>query len=160
MLKLYRRVQYRPLMTRAIFFQPMLTSILRDRRLGSIICGAGLLQLLLTLLGVPGWTCPIFHTFGVPCPGCGMTRATLSLFRGDLRQALTLHAYAPIFLVALIFITVCTIAPRNYVARIVTRTETLESYTGITTILLGGLIVYWLARLLILQAAFVRLIQG
>ena len=160
MLNRYRRVQYRPLMTRAIFFQPVLTSILRDRRLGSIMCGAGLLQLLLSLFGVPGWTCPIFHTFGIPCPGCGMTRATLFLFRGDLKQALTMHAYAPILLIALIIITLCTIAPRNYVERIITKTETLESYTGITTILLGGLIVYWLARLLILQTAFVRLIQG
>lgn len=89
-----------------------------------------------------------------------MTRATLFLFRGDLKQALTMHAYAPIFLVALVVITFCTIAPRNHVERIVTKTESLESYTGISTILLGGLIVYWLARLLILQTAFVRLIQG
>lgn len=89
-----------------------------------------------------------------------MTRATLFLFRGDLKQALMMHAYAPIFLIALIFITLCTIAPRNYVQRIITKTEILESYTGITTILLGGLIVYWLARLLILQTAFVRLIQS
>jgi Protein of unknown function (DUF2752) len=147
-------------MTRATFCQPMLAAILRDRRLGSIICGAGLLQLLLTFLGVPGWTCPIFHTFGIPCPGCGMTRATLFLFRGDLKQALTMHVYAPILLIALIIITLCTIGPRNYVERIVAKTETLENYTGITTILLGGLIVYWLARLLILQTAFVRLIQG
>lgn len=71
-----------------------------------------------------------------------------------------MHAYAPIFLVALVVITFCTIAPRNHVERIVTKTESLESYTGISTILLGGLIVYWLARLLILQTAFVRLIQG
>lgn len=89
-----------------------------------------------------------------------MTRATLFLFRGDLKQALTMHAYAPIFVIGLIVIALCTIAPRNYVERIVTRTEALESYTGITTLLLSGLIVYWLARLLILQTAFVRLIQG
>jgi len=89
-----------------------------------------------------------------------MTRATLFLFQGNLKQALTLHVYAPIFLIALIIITLCTIGPRNYVERIVAKTETVENYTGITTILLGGLIVYWLARLLILQTAFVRLIQG
>jgi len=89
-----------------------------------------------------------------------MTRATLFLFRGDLKQALTMHAYAPIFLVGLIIISLCIIGPRNHVERIIMKTEALESYTGITTILLGGLIVYWLARLLILQTAFVRLIQG
>jgi hypothetical protein len=42
----------------------------------------------------------------------------------------------------------------------IAKTEVLERYTGITVLLLGGLIVYWLARLLFLQTAFVRLIQG
>jgi hypothetical protein len=35
--------------------------------------------------------CPMAGTFGVPCPGCGLTRATLALFRGDLRAALHFH---------------------------------------------------------------------
>ena len=138
----------------------MLSTILRDRRLGSIICGAALLQLILSLFGIPGWTCPFFHTFGIPCPGCGLTRATLFLFRGDWKQALIMHAYAPIFLFGLVIIALCTIAPRHHVERIVMKAETMERYTGITLIILGGLIVYWLARLLFLQAAFIRLIQG
>jgi len=147
-------------MTQAVLFRPVLSTILRDRRLSSIICGAALLQLVLTLLRVPGWTCPIFHTFGIPCPGCGMTRATVFLFRGNWKEAMTLHAFAPLFLVALMLIGFATLGPRPQIERMIARTEALERYTGITTLLLGGLIVYWLARLLLLQAAFVRLIQG
>jgi len=147
-------------MTRAVLFKPVLSTILRDRRLSSIICGAALLQLLLTLIGVPGWTCPVFHTFGIPCPGCGMTRATVFLFRGNLKEAMTLHAFAPLFLFALMLIGFSTLGPRPRIERMIARTEALERYTGITTLLLGGLIVYWLARLLLLQTAFVRLIQG
>jgi len=147
-------------MTRAVLFKPVLSTILRDRRLSSIICGAALLQLLLTLLRVPGWTCPVFHTFGIPCPGCGMTRATVFLFRGNWKEAITLHAFAPLFLVALMLIGFATLGPRPQIERVIARTEALERYTGITTLLLGGLIVYWLARLLLLQTAFVRLIQG
>jgi len=128
--------------------------------MGSLICGVAVLQLLLTLYGLPGWTCPIFHTLGIPCPGCGLTRATLFLLRGEWKQALTMHLYAPILLIALIVITFCTIGPRNQVERLVLKTEALERYTGFTIILLGGLILYWLARLLLLQSAFVRLIQG
>jgi hypothetical protein len=30
-------------------------------------------------------------SFGVPCPGCGLTRATLALLHGDLRAALRFH---------------------------------------------------------------------
>ena len=147
-------------MTRATLFQPIFATILRDRRFGYVICTATFLQLALTLLRFPSWPCPIFHTLGVPCPGCGMTRATLFLVHGEWRQALTMHAFAPIVVLALALITVCTIAPRTRAEWIADRTEVVERYTGLTTLLLSGLILYWLARLLILQSAFVRLIQN
>ena len=36
----------------------------------------------------------------------------------------------------------------------------LEQQTGFTVIILVGLILYWLARLLFMQTAFVQLIRG
>ena len=71
-----------------------------------------------------------------------------------------MHAFAPLFLVALTIIAFATVGPRPRVDRMIAKTEALEHYTGITMILLGGLILYWLARLLFLQTAFVQLIQG
>ena len=147
-------------MTQAVLFKPVLSTILRDRRLSSIICGAAVLQLLLTLIGAPGWTCPVFHFFGIPCPGCGLTRATVFMFRGNWKEAITMHAFAPLFLVALTVIAFATVGSRPGIDRMIAKTEALERHTGITLILLGGLILYWLARLLFLQTAFVRLIQG
>ena len=35
--------------------------------------------------------CPIQRLTGIPCPGCGMTRAVLALLQGDLPRALQLH---------------------------------------------------------------------
>lgn len=35
--------------------------------------------------------CPTAFFFGIPCPGCGLTRATLSLLHGDLAGAMRLH---------------------------------------------------------------------
>ena len=89
-----------------------------------------------------------------------MTRAAVFLFRGDFKQAITMHAFAPLLLVAFVLIAFSTIAPRSYVDHVTARTEAFERYTGLTFLLLNGLILYWLARLLILQTAFVRLIQG
>ena len=89
-----------------------------------------------------------------------MTRATVFLFRGNWKEAITMHAFAPLFLVALTVIAFATVGSGPGIDRMIAKTEALERHTGITLILLGGLILYWLARLLFLQTAFVRLIQG
>jgi len=46
--------------------------------------------------------CPLASTFGVPCPGCGLTRATLALLHGNVRAAL--HFHPLVFLLAPLFI--------------------------------------------------------
>jgi hypothetical protein len=38
--------------------------------------------------------CVMAFVFSVPCPGCGMTRATLALLRGDFGRALAIHPLA------------------------------------------------------------------
>ena len=35
--------------------------------------------------------CPMAGSLGIPCPGCGLTRATLALLHGDVGAALHLH---------------------------------------------------------------------
>ena len=41
------------------------------------------------LVDVPA--CPTAYMFGLPCPGCGLTRATLAALRGDFHGALHYH---------------------------------------------------------------------
>ena len=48
------------------------------------------------VLRVFGITCPIKYVTGVSCPGCGMTRAYLCLFRFDFAGAFHYH---PLFFV-------------------------------------------------------------
>ena len=40
--------------------------------------------------------CMLRRVFGLPCPGCGMTRAFAALARGDLRAAFAFHPWAPV----------------------------------------------------------------
>jgi hypothetical protein len=35
--------------------------------------------------------CPLAGIFGIPCPGCGLSRASLAALRGDFSTALQLH---------------------------------------------------------------------
>lgn len=37
------------------------------------------------------WPCPILAIFGVPCPTCGMTRATRLALHGEIAQATAMH---------------------------------------------------------------------
>ncbi len=48
-------------------------------------CGAGLWALSFF------WRCPIQLVFGIPCPGCGMTRAAFALLRLDFAKAFYWH---------------------------------------------------------------------
>ncbi|MFM2238334.1 MAG: hypothetical protein RL389_681, partial [Actinomycetota bacterium] len=61
------------------------------------------------LLAVPNEykiPCVFNYATGLQCPGCGLTRASLAILRGDIQAAYGFNQlvfYAPIFLVALYF---------------------------------------------------------
>jgi len=138
----------------------LLSPILRDRKFALAISGTGLLQIVTAMLGISLWECPIFHLLGIPCPGCGMSRAAGSLLHGEWKQSIAFHAFAPVFVIALALVTGAALAPPRFRNHIIGKTDWLERHTGIAGLLLLSLIVYWLARLLILRSDFVRLIQG
>jgi hypothetical protein len=55
---------------------------------------------------VSDWACPFNLLTGLPCPGCGSTRAFLALMSGDLERAIAYNSLlfiAPIILVAMYF---------------------------------------------------------
>jgi len=147
-------------MRHAISFQPGLARILRDRRFGLFLTGALSLNLIAFFLHFPGWQCAFFRLTGVPCPGCGLTRACILLLSGDVHTSLRFHAFAPIFVVLIALMITCTVLPRSVTEPFIKKAETLEQQTGITTIIFVGLILYWFARLLLFPSAFVPLVRG
>ncbi len=139
---------------------PILSQVAQDRLAGFILAGAAGLQVGLVSAGLPSWPCPFWHVTGIPCPGCGLSRAIMALLQGDWSTSIRLHAFAPLFVLAFIVIIGAAILPAKPRNWLIDRLEWVERRTGITAILLVGLVLYWLIRLLVFPAAFINLIKG
>lgn len=140
-------------------FSPIST-LLRDRKFGLILTGVMGLHIGLLSLGLPSLQCPFFKLTGIPCPGCGLTRACMLVLKGDVLAGMKFHAFAPIFVALISILIVSTLLPRSVAEPLIHKAETLERQTGLTIIILGGLILYWLARLILFPTMFARLIRG
>lgn len=131
-----------------IAFSTAFSGLLASRPTCLSITGALGLHGFLLALGLPSWQCPIRHGLGVPCPGCGLSRAMISSLHGDWQHALLMHAFAPVAIVALLLIMVSGLLPTGWRGSLVGGVRSLETHTGITFFLLTGLMAYWLVRLL------------
>ncbi len=82
------------------------------------------------------------------------------LLQGQLRASLRYHAFAPIFLFAVVALILAATLPKSFIQPVISKAELIERQTGLTVIILVGLILYWLGRLLFLHSTFVQLIRG
>lgn len=117
------------------------------RRGALLVAGASLLALLVSL-DVP--LCPTAALFGLPCPGCGLTRGALRLARGDLGGALAFH---PLSLVLVpLALGLVSKAALTYVRGTRPSLATTPRSARFTTLagyaLLAALLFVWLARFL------------
>ena len=55
------------------------------------LCLGLLFAFVLFLYFASGIGCPILYTTGIPCPGCGMSRACLQLLQLHFREAFSYH---------------------------------------------------------------------
>ena len=137
-----------------------LAPILRDRRFGLVLIGTLSLHAGLSSMNLPSWECPFFRLTGLPCPGCGLTRACLLLLRGEVQASIKFHAFAPIFILLIMIMIVTTLLPGPVTEPLIRKAESWEQHTRLTSIILGGLILYWLARLFLFPNTFDQLIRG
>jgi hypothetical protein len=141
-------------------FPPVLSSLWREKGLAWAVFAAAAAQGALVLAGLPGWPCLFKSATGVPCPGCGLTRAVAALLRGDPYASLRVHAYAPLLVLALLLTGLALLLPKGSRLAFVSRVERIERRTGVTAIALVGLLVYWLARLIFFPEALARVAGG
>ncbi len=132
------------------FFSPMLAPLLQNRRLICIFATVGVAQLILVTTGWNGWQCPIRSTFGVICPGCGLSTAMTLLVKGHWAEAVRMHVFAPLFLMVLVFMAAAIALPAVYLKRLSVGMAALERKTGVTAIMMLGMVLYWLLRVFVL----------
>lgn len=137
----------------------LLSSLVKHRRSCLAIASAVGLHLTLVTLNLPSWQCPIRSALGIPCPGCGLSRAIAALAHGDWQKALTIHAFAPISVIVLAILLVAIFLPKSARIRLGNRLEKIERQSRITALLLSASIIYWLVRLLFFTKDFYRLVM-
>ena len=80
-------------------------------RRSAFVLALGVIVALIVRSKIP--FCPLAGAFGIPCPGCGLTRATLALARGDVQHAFALHPL--VFVLGPLFIAGTAHAAYSYV---------------------------------------------
>lgn len=90
------------------------------------------------LSGIP--VCPLVLMTGLPCPGCGMTRAALLFLTGHWRQAFAMH---PFFYV-LLFLSAAFFVSRYILGRAARPAWT----AAVLSLVLAAALVFYLYRML------------
>ncbi len=140
---------------RAQLMTPVLSRLLRPRWHAWVVLAAAAAQLGGSMLGVSLWVCP-FHAFtGMPCPGCGLSRAIVLFLQGHWGEAFQAHAFAPLFFLGFVVMGVVSCLPGAAYQKTLVWIETFERQTGLTAVILISLMIYWLVRLITMGIHFI-----
>jgi len=133
---------------RSGFFSPVLGPLVRNRQAIVLLAAVTVVQIALTAAGTIAWQCPVKSTLGVACPACGLTRAMVLFAQGQWKAAIDLHAFAPIFFGAGIFLVIGSILPARLQQKIANQIAAFERLTGIVGLLILSILAYWVLRII------------
>lgn len=123
-----------------------LTVFIADVRLGRGMLIGGVIYGTLTLMGLPVLPCPWNQLTGLPCPGCGMTRSTFALLRGDFWESLRLNAFTWIILLFWLLVAIGITLPKTMRLRLVEKLGAWEDRSRWALWFLVILVIYTLTR--------------
>ncbi|MBL9117122.1 MAG: DUF2752 domain-containing protein [Verrucomicrobiaceae bacterium] len=126
---------------------PLFTPILKERAVCISILAVGGILMGAQLLGITLYVCPYRTATGIPCPGCGLTRGTISLFRGDWTAAWSYHPFSWLVLPGLAVIVISIVLTPPQRARFIGLVEKIERLTGICWLVLVGLMAFGIWRM-------------
>lgn len=127
---------------------PVLSPVLQSRRITALLSFVALMQIGLAGAGLHGWACPIQASLGVPCPGCGLSRAMAALLFGQWHLAIMMHPFAPGFLAGILLLALMSLLPGGIRARAVRTIDAVERRTGFFICIVIGLGVHWSLRII------------
>ena len=127
---------------------PVLSLLMRRRGVAGVVFGAVALQAVLVGLGVAAWQCPFRAATGLPCPGCGLSRAAVLLLKGEWAASWALHPFAAVFLLGAVLVGAGFLLPERASWRLANAVEKIERRTGVTVILLTAAGGFGLVRLI------------
>ena len=85
--------------------------------------------------------CPFAALTGIPCPGCGLLRATVALMRGHFAESVHIHPLALVAVPVTAFAVLCVRSGKSMTRR----AETL--LTASMTALVVAMMAVWISRL-------------
>jgi Protein of unknown function (DUF2752) len=129
-------------------FPAFFASILRERSLCFAILGAGVMLVGANLLHLRVWVCVFNEVTGLPCPGCGMTRAVSALCRGEWQKSQALHPFAPGIALAVVVLILATVLPMTTRRRLTDAVAFIEQRTGITLLFIITMMLWGIWRML------------
>jgi hypothetical protein len=91
--------------------------------------------------------CPFRAVTGLPCPGCGMTRAFCSIGHGEFTRAFGYNALAPFVFVAAMLVWAHALATVLKLDTARAALERLRPGTRLTRVMLAVVLVWWVVRL-------------
>ena len=130
--------------------KPFFALLLQKRKIALILLSAVTLQTALISAGLKGWQCPVYSTLGIPCPGCGLSTAMTLFVQGDWQRAIHTHAFAPIFLFAIVVMGIVSILPENLHRKAVLQIGSIEKHAAFAAYILWGIMIYWIFRSFVL----------
>lgn len=96
--------------------------------------------------GIP--LCAMRETFGLPCPGCGLTRAFIHLAHGDPAGAAVMNPFGLVLFPMAAGVALMTFAPRRLRGTVAGWAEARERAFNVGGVLLGAALgVYGFARI-------------
>jgi hypothetical protein len=111
-----------------------------------LIAVVALLHLMAASVGFSPWGCLLHDISGVPCPGCGLTTASLHFMHGEWRAGFQSHAFAPVFLLGIAALFAAAFAPAALRRAAISRMTEWEQRTGGGMFFAGALLAYWIFR--------------